>query len=86
MAALERLYWFTLEYGVVNEDGPRAIGAGLLSSIGELQRMQAGVELRPFEVVAASRTEYDPTDYQPQLFIARSLDAMFAACAEWLDA
>ena len=39
LAVLERFYWFTLEFGLVLEDGePKALGAGLLSSVAEIQR------------------------------------------------
>jgi len=83
---LERLYWFTLEYGVVEEDGqPRAVGAGLLSSVGEIRRLDGGVDLRPFDPAEAAATPYDPTHYQPRLFVAAGLDAMVRASRDWME-
>src|SRR6476660_6225079 len=39
LAQLERIYWYTMEFGLVAQDGAtRAYGAGLLSSFGELER------------------------------------------------
>lgn len=81
---LSRLYWFTLEFGVLREDGKlKAYGTGLLSSAGELEAMH-GAELLPFDLDAASRQEYDPTTYQPKLFCADSFDAMYEALREYL--
>ena len=41
---LTKLYWFTVEFGVVREgDQVKGFGAGVLSSYGELQHMAAGL-------------------------------------------
>ncbi len=40
---LTKLYWFTVEFGVVREgDQVKGFGAGVLSSYGELQHMASG--------------------------------------------
>src|SRR5213079_1397378 len=65
---LSRVYWFTIEFGVLREDGAvKAYGTGLLSSAGELDEMRSA-RLRPFDLEAASSEEYDPTHFQPVLF------------------
>jgi phenylalanine-4-hydroxylase len=81
---LSRLYWFTLEFGVLREDGEvKAYGTGLLSSAGELEAMhQAG--LRPLDPEATSRQEYDPTNFQPVLFCADSFESMYETLREFL--
>ena len=43
---LTKLYWFTVEFGVVREGGQvKGFGAGVLSSYGELQHMASGLVL-----------------------------------------
>jgi phenylalanine-4-hydroxylase len=78
-AALDRfsrVFWFTLEFGVVHEDGElRAYGAGLLSSYGEIEVFR-DAEIRPWDLEAMATTDYDITAYQPVLFAAPSFDAM----------
>jgi phenylalanine-4-hydroxylase len=74
---LARVYWFTIEFGVLREDGDiKAYGTGLLSSAGELNAMQQA-ELRPLDLEMMSIQEYDPTNYQPVLFCADSFEAMY---------
>jgi phenylalanine-4-hydroxylase len=52
---LARVYWYTIEFGVVREVGEvKAYGTGLVSSAGELEAMQRA-ELRPLDLEAASR-------------------------------
>ncbi len=81
---LSRVYWFTIEFGVLRERGEvKAYGTGLLSSAGELEAMRKA-ELRPLDLEAASRLEYDPTKYQPVLFCADSFEAMFRQLREFL--
>lgn len=71
-----RVFWFTLEFGVVHEDGElRAYGAGLLSSYGEIEVFREA-EIRPWDLEAMATTDYDITVYQPVLFAARSFDSM----------
>jgi phenylalanine-4-hydroxylase len=78
-AALEffsRVFWFTLEFGVVWErEELRAYGAGLLSSFGELEVFR-NAETRPLDVVAMGTLDYDITQYQPVLFAAGTFNEM----------
>jgi phenylalanine-4-hydroxylase len=67
-----RVFWFTLEFGVVREHGElKAYGAGLLSSYGEIESFSQ-VEIRPFDLPEMGMTSYDITRYQPVLY---SLDS-----------
>jgi phenylalanine-4-hydroxylase len=81
---LSRVYWFTIEFGVVREDGKvKAYGTGLLSSAGELETMQ-NAELRKLDIGLAERQEYDPTRYQPVLFCAESFEQMYTSMCDYL--
>jgi phenylalanine-4-hydroxylase len=81
---LSRVYWFTIEFGVLRENGAlKAYGTGLLSSAGELTAMH-NAELRPLDFEKASRHEYDPTCYQPVLFCADSFAAMDESLRQFL--
>jgi phenylalanine-4-hydroxylase len=73
MEALEfvsKVFWFSLEFGVVREGGEiRCYGAGLLSSYGEIQQV-AQADLRPLDIGRMGVQTYDITHYQPILFCA----------------
>ncbi len=81
------VFWFTIEFGLVREDGElRAYGAGLLSSYGEIEEFRAA-DVRPLDFAAMATVDYDITHYQPVLFAAESMDHLvdavggfFAAC------
>ena len=80
------VYWFTLEYGVLDEGGkPKAYGAALLSSSGEICRLRQA-HIRPLDVRAMLATEYDISGYQPVLFSARSLDEVADTLGAFLSA
>ena len=84
MDQLARVYWFTIEFGVLRENGEvKAYGTGLLSSAGELEEMHKA-ELRPLDLEAASKHTYDPTHYQSVLFCADSFDDMCRRLREFL--
>jgi phenylalanine-4-hydroxylase len=81
---LSRVYWFTIEFGVLREAGEvKAYGTGLLSSAGEMEKMHKA-DLRPLELDAAAHQQYDPTHFQPVLFCAESFAAMHQALKEYL--
>src|SRR5215216_6288879 len=71
---LGRLYWFTVEFGMVEHEGEiKAYGAGLLSSFGELEHAFGDdVERRPFDLEQVINTEYSYSDMQPILYVIKS--------------
>ena len=82
-----RIYWYTIEFGVLQENGaPKAYGAGLLSSAGELEAMHRA-ELRPFDPEQMQAQDYDVTQFQPVLFCADSFaqirDELSAYIERW---
>jgi phenylalanine-4-hydroxylase len=85
MNRLARVYWYTLEFGVVLENGAlKAFGAGLLSSIGELQAFDTHATLKEWDLSKMAQTPYDPTTYQSTLFVAPSFTRMLAELCAWL--
>lgn len=81
---LSRLYWFTLEFGVVREGAAvKAVGAGLLSSVEEIASVERAA-LRPMDFDRASREGYDPTSLQPVLYCADSFDAFYSGLRDYL--
>lgn len=83
---LARCYWHSVEFGLVMEGGERkAYGAGLLSSIGELEHAfdpqpagAIGRDNNPpqylvWEPLQAAEQGFPITEYQPRYFVAESL-------------
>jgi phenylalanine-4-hydroxylase len=69
-----RVFWFTVEFGVLWEDGElRTYGSGILSSFGELDHFRQA-EIRDWDIRAMGTQSYDITEYQPVLYAARSFD------------
>ena len=76
MDFFSRVFWFTLEFGVLHQDGEvKAYGAGLLSSYGEIEVFR-DAEIRPWDFVTMGTQDYDITRYQPLLFSAPSFSQM----------
>jgi phenylalanine-4-hydroxylase len=72
---LARLYWYTIEFGLVNTPlGVRAYGAGLLSSGGELAHSVEDPAPRrlAFELEGVLRTSYRIDRYQSTYFVIDS--------------
>ena len=84
---LGRLYWFTVEFGLVEHEGDiRAYGAGLLSSFGELEHAFSDeVERRPFDLEEVINTSYDYSEMQRLLFVIPSYAELKEVTREYIS-
>lgn len=79
--ALARFFWFTIEFGLMRENGAlKVYGSGLLSSAAEIEHSVLSQEVQryPFllEWVINQSFKYDR--FQPLLFIIDSFDHLFS--------
>ena len=93
---IERLYWYTAEFGLMQEDGQvKAFGAGLMSSFSELQFAVESPDAHhvPFDMETVMRTVYEIDKFQRAYFVLPSFSALrdgfenaAAIIARWKDA
>ena len=72
MDRLARLYWFTVEFGLIRTaKGIKAYGAGILSSAAEVKHAieDQGVERLPFDATLAMQRPYEIDKLQPAYFV-----------------
>jgi len=84
--ALARLFWFTIEFGLICEGGQlRAYGSGLLSSSAELEHaiLSSDVERRPFNVEEIAAQPFEIDRLQPILFVVDSFDQVISEVRKW---
>ncbi|MGH1347358.1 MAG: phenylalanine 4-monooxygenase [Nannocystales bacterium] len=82
--ALIRVYWYTIEFGVLVEDERlKVYGAGMLSSFGEMRRFEA-VDHRAWNLDDMAADAFDPTNYQEHLYVAPSFARMRSDLLRWL--
>ncbi|MFB2858476.1 phenylalanine 4-monooxygenase [Aeromonas hydrophila] len=76
---LARLYWFTVEFGLLaTADGLRIYGGGILSSIGETAYALGGQPvLQPFDPIEVLRTPYRIDIMQPTYFVLPELGELY---------
>lgn len=84
---LGRLYWFTVEFGLVQDGSDiKAYGAGLLSSYGELEHAFSDeVERRPFNLEQVIQHEYTYSDMQPVLYVIPSYAELKEATRKYIE-
>jgi phenylalanine-4-hydroxylase len=81
---LSRLYWYTVEFGLIETPrGLRTYGAGILSSGGEIRYC---IESRDpnrlgFDLLRVMQTRYKIDTFQETYFVIRGFDELFAATA-----
>jgi len=81
-----RLFWFTVEFGVIREQGAiKVYGSGLISSHGECTHVVergAGFEIREFKLADVLDTVVDVSKMQPILYAIESFDQIYEATKE----
>ena len=79
--ALGRLYWYTVEFGLIRERGElKLYGAGLMSSFGEAAHVfRGGPEIRPFNLDEVIATPFRIDIYQPLLFVIDGFEQLLEA-------
>lgn len=75
---IARIYWFTVEFGLINDESLKAFGAGLISSHSELQySVESEVAIRkPFDLLDVLRTPYRIDIHQPIYYVLESIEQL----------
>jgi len=77
---MARLFWFTVEFGLIREDGVKVYGSGLISSASDAANALSGdCEQRPFDLDAVLEQDFEIDHLQNVLFVIESFDQLFAA-------
>ncbi|QHV95141.1 phenylalanine 4-monooxygenase [Spirosoma endbachense] len=82
---ISRLYWYTVEFGLIQEtDGLRIYGGGILSSVGETTYSLYSSEPKrlPYHVDTLLRTPYIIDHFQMQYFIIDSYEQLYHSVPE----
>jgi len=81
---VQRMYWFTVEFGLIDEDEVKAYGAGVISSPGELAHFQTETAVkRSFSVKEISETDFRTDIIQPLYFVIDSLEQLYQSVDEF---
>lgn len=75
---LQRLYWYTIEFGVLQNKGDLKIyGAGIISSVGEINNVYGGLaQIKPFNIQEVLYTPFEIDKVQPLYFCIESFDQL----------
>jgi phenylalanine-4-hydroxylase len=84
-----RLFWFTVEFGVIRQDGEiKLYGSGLISSHGESTRLIEGIrsgrgpEIRDFNLDQVLDQKFLVSEMQKVLYAVESFDQIYEAAQE----
>jgi phenylalanine-4-hydroxylase len=87
MVEMQRLYWFTVEYCLIDLDGTlKVCGSGHMSGIKESRySLTDAVEKRPFSLKSVCAQDFNPHVLQPIMFVIDSYDQLFEAMSAKAD-
>lgn len=81
---MARLFWFTVEFGLIREEGEvKVYGSGLISSAGDAANaLSDRCDRRPFSLDAVIAQHFEIDRFQDVLFVVESFDQLFEAVDE----
>jgi phenylalanine-4-hydroxylase len=81
---ISRLYWYTVEFGLIREEGALKIyGGGILSSPGEsVYCLSEEVPKREFDVATLLDTPYHIDRYQDHYFVITSYEQLYGSVGD----
>jgi phenylalanine-4-hydroxylase len=81
---MARLFWFTVEFGLIREGGRvKAYGSGLISSHGDCANaLGPNCDRRPFSLDAVMAQPFEIDRFQDVLFVLESFEQLFEAVEE----
>lgn len=81
---LGRLFWFTVEFGVIRQDGKiKVYGSGLISSHGECSYVvNGGPEIRDFDLDRVLEHKFSISEMQPVLYAVESFEQIYEAAKD----
>lgn len=84
--SLGSMWWYTVEFGFIMEAGEiKALGAGLMSSPGELAKaLSNDVEKIPFSVEEFDKITPSPHEMHKKLFVLENFEQFEEAAESWL--
>lgn len=87
VAQMARLFWFTVEFGLVREDGMvKVYGSGLISSHGDAANaLGPSCDRRSFSLDAVIDQPFEIDRFQDVLFVVEDFRELFEAVAEMED-
>ena len=76
--ALRRLYWFTIEFGLIKETEIKVYGAGIISSYGETQTsVSTVVKHSEFDIHEILNKPFRTDVMQEEYFVVKNFDDLF---------
>lgn len=81
---LQRLYWFTIEFGLIKqEEKTRIYGAGIISSSGESNHIfEDDINVSPYDVDKILHNDFITSEIQTQYYEIESFEQLFKSVGE----
>lgn len=84
ITALQRLYWFTIEFGLIQgAHNVEIYGAGILSSYGEVDHIYSDqVEILPFNLEKVIHNHFVNSEIQMRYYLLKDMSQLFTSLGE----